>query len=541
MKYEDKHISITNLDRDRYSGLVYDSLRDYTIIYNKDNILIYKQNKRIAVITNEMLKKWDIRNIEKILVDNRYGNIFLKEYDKLFVFNTNALSCKTIFYNYRLNGSTFFLDKNKIIIAGPLGVLFSNIKGPSEFSIPIVYPNTKNAVYNHFVEGQISDNKVLLKADKELYLINIPTDSELNNQKTETTKKYNFIITYKDHIYEIRKNDTLFISQNNPKLQFDLINPEGNGSLKYLCYVKALDSSWHELNANELSFPQLNAGKYYTLSVIAYDDVWRSSPINIQLYIIPYWWQTLKWKSIFFIIGLILFTLLVLFIVFITNKIAKKKNERKNKQLELELKSVYSQINPHFISNSLTAAMYFIKMKRLDDAYSHIYKFSHLLRAYIKSSRNRLITIKDEKTNLANYIELQQIRFNNKFDYEIIIDPDLTESTLIPSLILQPIVENAINHGLLPKEGRGFLKISFNTGTDNNELICVVDDNGIGRKKAGMLKDKNNVKEESYGSILIRELVNIFNKYEQIKIEINYTDKEAPESGTIVELKIKKK
>jgi len=226
-------------------------------------------------------------------------------------------------------------------------------------------------------------------------------------------------------------------------------------------------------------------------------------------------------------------------IIIITQRIVTKKNAKKNLQLELELKSIYAQINPHFIFNSLNAALYLVKTKRLDDAHSHINKFSDLLRSYIKSSRNRFIKISDEVTNLKNYIELQQTRFKNRFDYEIIIDSSLDTDAVIPSLLLQPLVENAIIHGLLDNEEKGQLKIEFKRGYLGSEIICIIDDNGLGRTFSKQLKEDNPNQKESYGADLVKDLTGIFNKYMKMKIEIEYIDKEKPETGTTVILRVK--
>ena len=209
--------------------------------------------------------------------------------------------------------------------------------------------------------------------------------------------------------------------------------------------------------------------------------------------------------------------------------------------MELELKSIYSQINPHFIFNTLNSALLLVSKNRMEEAYIHIAKFSRLLRSYIKSSRNKLISVAEEISNLKNYIELQQTRFKDKFEYQIEIDSNLkTEQVRIPSLLLQPFVENAINHGILNKQSQGNLKIGFNLSEKQNEIICTIEDDGVGRKQSKQINEGNADKDESYGNLMIKDLVNIFNKYEQMNIDIQYTDKEYPLTGTIVTIKIKK-
>jgi LytS/YehU family sensor histidine kinase len=269
------------------------------------------------------------------------------------------------------------------------------------------------------------------------------------------------------------------------------------------------------------------------------DDQWRSRPQNIRLYIVPYWWQRPLAHQLIIVAFIVGILLLVILIIGVTKKIVTRNNEKKNLQLELELKSIYSQINPHFIFNSLSAAMYLMKINKIDDAHAHIHKFSDLLRSYIKSSRNRFIKINEEITNLKNYIELQQTRFKNKFDYEIVVDEQMDQNAKIPSLLLQPLVENAIIHGLLQRESKGQLKIMFSKGTTQNEIICTIDDNGIGRKRSKAINSGRTVKEDSYGEQLIKDLTGILNKYMKMNIEITYIDKEAPLEGTRVVLRIK--
>jgi sensor histidine kinase YesM len=109
----------------------------------------------------------------------------------------------------------------------------------------------------------------------------------------------------------------------------------------------------------------------------------------------------------------------------------------------------------------------------------------------------------------------------------------------IPSLLLQPLVENAINHGLFHKQGKGTLTISFVQGASSDELICIIEDDGVGRQRAAEIKQQNTVQYKSYGTKLTRRLIHIFNEYEDMNISMEYIDKHEPETGTIVKLTIR--
>jgi hypothetical protein len=540
-------ILCTQFDYDRYFDLVFDSVSKSVLAYTQQKIFIYrKEDDKENHIPWKKLVRHGITEIEQLVTDNKYGNVFIKDYEKLFVVNVNNKNIDLQNYtellkNYRLNNSSIHIYKDKLIVAGIFGVLFCRIEGPCEIGKPIVYQNIKGIDYNNIDDVQISDDTVLLKTDAGLYAIGVPSDEMLNKASgKDAGLPYKFLFAYNDDVYDASQIDTIFISQKNWKLHFDIINPRGNGTVSYSYQFANGDSSWHDLNSNELDLSHLGTGRYYDLSVAAHDDVWQTDKINLHVYIIPYWWQKPLGRNLLWLTGIMFVLLLVVLIVFITKRIVTNSNTRRNLKLELELKSVYSQINPHFIFNALSSVMYFIKKKKMDAAYTHVQMFSRLLRAYIKSSRKRYITLAEEIVNLRNYIELQLARFEDRFDYEINVDEQIdTQEVNIPSLLLQPIVENAINHGLFHKEEKGHLKIEFKMNSSANEMVCIIDDDGIGRESARKINENSVVKRESYGDQLIKDLINVFNQYERIKIEIAYVDKTEPLSGTTVILRIK--
>ncbi len=148
---------------------------------------------------------------------------------------------------------------------------------------------------------------------------------------------------------------------------------------------------------------------------------------------------------------------------------------------DASLSVLRSQMNPHFIFNSLNSIQKYIWENKQEDASEYLTKFARLMRTILENSGTKMVTLESELNALNLYVELEHRRSNNKFDYEIhtgdCLDPS---SILLPSLLLQPYVENAIWHGLLPKEDRGFLHIGI--FPNGNELLkCVIEDNGVGR------------------------------------------------------------
>lgn len=165
---------------------------------------------------------------------------------------------------------------------------------------------------------------------------------------------------------------------------------------------------------------------------------------------------------------------------------------------ELEVQALRSQMNPHFIFNCLNAINRFILSHETEAASDYLTKFSRLMRMIMNHSRHSLITLAEEVEILELYLGMEVLRFKNAFDYRIAIEQGLdTDDIRIPPLLLQPFVENAIWHGLMHKEERGFLFIGMHVEGDT--LICVIRDNGIGRRRAGLLKSKSAEKHKSMG------------------------------------------
>lgn len=207
------------------------------------------------------------------------------------------------------------------------------------------------------------------------------------------------------------------------------------------------------------------------------------------------------------------------------NKIAEaqaeayaKENEIKlleiNKLLaESQLMALRAQMNPHFVFNCLNSIQECIVTQKYGEASNYLNKFSKLFRSVLNNSGRNLVTIDEEKEVLRLYLELEQMRFEQSFSYEMIVDEDLeTDEILIPSMLLQPYVENALWHGLMHKEGDRHLRISFNR-IDEDTYRCTIDDNGIGRERSVELKSQSKAKRhESKGLKISSDRIHVLDK-----------------------------
>ncbi|NER17265.1 tetratricopeptide repeat-containing sensor histidine kinase [Spongiivirga citrea] len=216
------------------------------------------------------------------------------------------------------------------------------------------------------------------------------------------------------------------------------------------------------------------------------------------------------------------------------------KNAKLKEQLQdLEMKALRAQMNPHFLFNCLNAINTMILQNDGDNASRYLAKFSKLVRLILENSEQQKVSLKDELDMLESYIQLEAIRFNNKMDYDINVDESIDQfNTFIPSMVLQPFVENGIWHGLLHKEKKGLLTI--NIKENNDDLLCEIIDNGIGREKSLSLEKQEHLKKKSMGIKITTERLKILTqqKMNELVNIIDLKDENNNALGTKVNIAI---
>jgi PAS domain S-box-containing protein len=215
---------------------------------------------------------------------------------------------------------------------------------------------------------------------------------------------------------------------------------------------------------------------------------------------------------------------------------AQELSEANKKIGELKLMALRSVMNPHFIFNALNSIQYFIAKNDRQNAINYLSTFSKLIRGVLTHSVRDKINLADELDLLRYYINLEMVRFENKFEFVLDIDPGLDLDNIeIPSLLIQPYVENAILHGLYSKSEKGLLTISVKN--DGDRVLFCVEDNGIGRKAAQALRAKNFPKHKSMGTFLTEERLRLINEQDKVAFEIkDLHDDTGNASGTRVNI-----
>ena len=224
-------------------------------------------------------------------------------------------------------------------------------------------------------------------------------------------------------------------------------------------------------------------------------------------------------------------------------KNGKQQAELQERAIRLEMQALRAQMNPHFIFNCLSSINCFILENETSKASDYLTRFSRLIRMVLSNSEKSLITLDEELKMLRLYIDMERLRFENSFDYNITYTNDVeAETVLVPPLLLQPFCENAIWHGLMNKEGQGHLTITIMK--ENDYLNCVIRDDGIGRAKAGELNKGSAKKEKSMGLKITTERLSLFNQDKEghTFYEIDdVTDEHGDVTGTKVSIRIRHK
>jgi len=216
--------------------------------------------------------------------------------------------------------------------------------------------------------------------------------------------------------------------------------------------------------------------------------------------------------------------------------IQQRKSILLQKQLvEYEHKALHLQMNPHFMYNCLAAISSFIMQNGKDEAVKYLAKFSKLMRLTLEFSKESSIPIDQEILSLQNYLELEQLRFNRKFDFKIIKDPAIEDDTAIPSLLLQPYVENAVIHGVVPKEDQGLIEVRFSQKEDI--LLCEIEDNGIGIETSKKMKEGSVRAHKSMALEISQKRIETMEKLEKKKVPLTIKEQK-DENGNIKGTKI---
>jgi ligand-binding sensor domain-containing protein len=326
--------------------------------------------------------------------------------------------------------------------------------------------------------------------------------------------------------------------QNDFSFEMASLNYDVADNNQYGYQLVSYDKDWVYSGTNRFAqYTNVPPG-HYQLKIIGSnnDGLWNHNGYVLNLTIHPPYWRT-TW----FLVLMILLSVCALGIIYSLRINSIRKQEKLKSGIEKKIAEARSialraQMNPHFIFNSLNSIQYLISESDKFDAHKYLSKFSRLMRRVLENSAKNMNTVASEIEMLELYLELESLRFANKFTYEINTGDDPSILNIkIPAMLLHPFVENAILHGLLNKPDSGHLKIVLET--DETQLTCIIEDNGIGRDEAEHIKANKMNAHRSLGLKVTEDRMKmievISNKKAQVKI-VDLYDSNGSAMGTRV-------
>lgn len=327
--------------------------------------------------------------------------------------------------------------------------------------------------------------------------------------------------------------------QNSFRFTFDAISFKNNQH-HLVYYLVGSDSSYAQVNGTELVLDNLKPGEY-ELKVYAENEwgIKSNRPFIYRFYIAKPFWLTWWFIALSAAVVILFFGFILRWSVRRIQARAEEQNRVNTLLAESQLTAIQAQMNPHFVFNAINSIQNYILKNQKEEAYHYLAKFSHLIRMVLNHSKKKLIPLGKELEMLTLYVELEQVRFKRTFEFEMKMPAAIDEHEIVlPPMLIQPLLENAIWHGLMPlKDRKGKLCLMFST--ENKVLKIVIEDNGIGREQS--LQAKMNVDHHSMALDLVKERIKmvkqLYQAMEDASIHmIDLLDEQHMAVGTRVEI-----
>jgi two-component sensor histidine kinase len=421
-------------------------------------------------------------------------------------------------------------DENRFFILTMHGIEVFNSLSNSVLQLSQNYGIGDLDIRDFFVSG----NNLIIATDRGVLQVNASGKmSEIPRLILEEFKVGNRSLDFQNEIeFTAGQNEVII------KFESVLFQQSAGVVVQYMIMHNGTDQPWSDLplGSRQLNLTNLRSGDYL-LKLRVGNPMLNifSEEKSIEFTVLPPWYMSTPmlflWAFTFIAVVVILWWL--------RNRSLRKKHDAEigkqimNRELaEARLTALRAQMNPHFMYNVLNSIQSLVYANKHDEASYYIGKFADLTRKFLELSAKETISVKEEKETLISYLELEKLRFGDEFSYNVSVDDTIDSGmSSIPTLMVQPFVENSLKHGLLHKLGPKFLNIEFKESL--NALVVIVTDNGIGRKKAGEINARRGEKKESYATHALRMKVDLLNKNRRKPIKIEISDG-AGGNGTIV-------
>jgi ligand-binding sensor domain-containing protein len=479
---------------------------DFTIVNNNKyiNFILEDKGKRLWLATeNGLLMKtknnWRLFTEKDGLSHFKCNAIVEDEHQNIWIGTKNGLN--------RIDGRTMRITEH------PTGLY------PNEILSLLFDKN------NHLVVGTVNGISIIKELGNEI--------------TTRPPLLYITGVTASEKKWTNTNNITLSTSDKKIIVDFIALSYSYPENVEYRYKVDNLSVQWNNTKNTSVEMPMLYPGNYnFMVQARVNGGEWGNAG-NLEITM-----PIAFWKTSWFIFSLVIFMIVIF--IYVTRWWLLRKAKNENKETELQSKMIHLRqqalgalINPHFIFNCLNSVQHYLNRNDKDLANRYLAQFGRLIRLTLEYAQEMYIPLTVEMERLNLYLELEKLRCGELLKYWVNVDEDLLRSNLqIPNMILQPYVENAIWHGIMPKESAGHLSVDI-VKRNSDEIIITIEDDGLGIGKDVSSVKNTSGKRISVGMILIKERLELFTKAGNRSYDVKITDKLSlgkGNSGTIIEL-----
>lgn len=373
--------------------------------------------------------------------------------------------------------------------------------------------------------------------------------SDLDNYSSTVTPYLNAIVADTTAVFTRTMPDNeqrIKLSYHQNTLTFSFSAPEFffPERIEYAYQLAPVDKDWHYTNYfnHKTIYTKLAPGKYkFLLKSQIQGGNWDAKPVEYTIIIEPAWWQTRWFKLLCLLIGASLIIYLIRKRIQSIRKTEQQRAKHERELLELESKALRAQMNPHFIFNCLNSIKSLIQQNENEKSVTYLTTFSKLIRTLFNNADKKEISLYDEIETCKLYMQLEAMRFDTKFSFAVQVDENIDlKSIQVPALIIQPFIENAIWHGIVPRNNGG--RVSLSVVKKNGLAEVIIDDDGIGRESSHQNKPASALAHQSKGVNLTQSRLELNNllQQRQAKLEIiDKKDEKGTATGTTVIIKVK--
>ena len=502
-------------------------------LFTFDGARFTRENERIGLKSDVCLA----------LVEDNKGNLWIGTFEGVFMYNGSSLDKFD-----EGTGLTSNLTYTLTIDNDNKNIWIGTNQGLNKLKLGPYYASDLKIVEHYgkeegFVGIECNSNGVFKETDGSIWFGTIEglshyiPNAYFPNEREAKTNILSTKIFYQDTL--LPELASLSYDLNHISFEYVGICLTNPAKVSYQYRLIGYDKQWSPISKiTTATYSNLPPGDYtFEVKSCNNEFKWNVKPATYSFHITAPYWDTWWFKTL----AVFAFAGIISLIFYARIRNIKKANKLQRRMDNLKLEALRSQMNPHFIFNSMNAIQHYINGNDKKLANHYLTKFAALMRKILDNSQRETIPIEDDIKALELYIALEQMRFEDKFTYHLEIEDKIDSGYLeIPPNLIQPFVENAINHGLLNKKTPG--KVSIALRMNKNYIHCIVEDDGVGREAASKMEaSPHKLNHKPLGMQITRDRIQILNELEKSNLNVHIDDlhdEQGNAIGTRVNMKI---